>query len=67
MSRNLKYSVKINGDILYHDLEKRQAEAIAKREAEQGNQVFVQWFRKTDGQHGYLDSDGSNAITGQAW
>lgn len=30
-------------------------------------QVFVSWYRSSDGQHGYLNSDGNHAITGQAW
>ena len=29
--------------------------------------VFVTWFRARDGQHGYLNSNGSHAITGEAW
>lgn len=30
-------------------------------------QVFVSWMRSSDGQHGYLNSDGNHAITGEAW
>ena len=62
-----KYSVKVNGDTLYHDLSKTQAISIAKQEAEAGNQVFVTWFRKSDGQQGHLNSDGNHDITGTAW
>lgn len=61
------YSVRVNGDTLYHNLYKNEAISTAKREAEAGNQVFVTWFRKTDGQQGYLNSDGNHAITGEAW
>jgi hypothetical protein len=61
------YSVKVNGEILYHDLFKNQAISIAKEQATQGNQVFVTWFRKTDSQQGYLNSDGNHEITGTAW
>lgn len=30
-------------------------------------QVFVSWHRSSDGQTGYLNSDGNHAITGEAW
>jgi len=29
--------------------------------------VFVEWFRKSDGQHGYLNPGRNHDITGQAW
>ena len=31
------------------------------------NLIFVEWYRSADGQHGYLNPDGSDAITGKAW
>lgn len=61
------YSVKVNDEILYHNLFKNQAISIAKEQAAQGNQVFVTWFRKNDSQQGYLNSDGNHEITGTAW
>lgn len=61
------YSIEINGEVLYHDLFKNEAIGIARREASAGKQVFVTWFRKSDGQHGYLNRDGNHAITGEAW
>jgi len=30
-------------------------------------QIFVEWYRSTDGQHGYLNPSGDHAITGNAW
>jgi hypothetical protein len=63
-----KYAVKVNGDELYFDLSKKEAIKIAKEQsADSRKQVFVTWFRKSDGQHGYLNSDGNHAITGVAW
>ena len=30
-------------------------------------QVFLSWFRTSDGQRGYLNSDGSHDVTGRAY
>lgn len=49
------------------------AKTVAAQEADkaeaagQGQQVFVKWFRKSDGQVGYLNRGGNHAITGKAW
>jgi len=40
------------------------AQAAAQRK---GCRVYVEWYRKSDGQHGYLNPDGDHAITGVAW
>jgi hypothetical protein len=52
-------------------LSKSQAVKEARRMADDpenaDNQVFVTWFRKSDGQHGYLNPDGDHAITGKSW
>lgn len=51
----------------------RVAMAIATREAEKlrssgsDARVYVQWYRKSDGQKGYVNPDGNHAITGKAW
>ena len=69
----MKYTVSImNGTMeesAYFDMTKKEAITTAKKEAN-GNptkQVFISWFRKSDQQHGYLNSDGDHAITGRAW
>jgi len=31
------------------------------------NLIFVEWYRATDGQYGYLNRDGNHAIAGKAW
>lgn len=62
-----RYAIQVNGDIVYHDLSRREAEQTAKQEAAKQQQVFVTWFRSSDGQHGYLNRDGNHAITGTAW
>ena len=30
-------------------------------------QIYVTWFRSSDGQQGYYNQDGNHAITGEAW
>ena len=70
----MKYTVEVKsrstGESIadYPDCSGREARHIAKREvANRDNLVFVSWFRASDGQHGYLNSDGNHAITGTAW
>lgn len=47
---------------------KREAIKTAKEEAKNPqHQVFVEWLRASDGQRGYLNRNGSNTITGEAW
>jgi hypothetical protein len=71
----MKYTVEIknNGQTVadYENLPQKEAERVAKIEAgkpeNKNNQVFVTFFRSSDGQHGYLNSDGNHDIGGQAW
>lgn len=69
----MKYSVvvKENGMTISetNGCTKAEAKRIAKIEAADNKdaQVFVTWLRSSDGQHGYLNSDGNHAITGTAW
>ena len=50
------------------DLSAKKAKKVAKDEAAKNDgQVFVEWYRKSDGQRGYLNRDGSHAIIGKAW
>jgi len=53
---------------LWHDLTKKQAVVKAKTLAKHtdGN-IYVEWYRASDGQRGYLNPDGSHAITGEAY
>lgn len=34
---------------------------------ETGQGVYVSWYRRRDGQHAYMNQDGSHSITGQMW
>ncbi len=44
-----------------------RAQTIAQRAAEKGQgQVYVSWFRPSDGQQGYLNQDGDNPV-GKPW
>lgn len=69
----MKYDVNVQDDGMTiageSGLSKKQAENKAvELAAEYPNcLVFVEWFRKSDGQHGYLNQDGNHAITGEAW
>jgi hypothetical protein len=69
----MKYSVVVKKDGMTisetPDCTKAEAKKVAKAEAAENKdaQVFVTWFRASDGQHGYLNSDGNHAITGTAW
>ena len=49
------------------NLELADAIKIAETECgKEGHNIFIEWFRPSDGQHGYYNRDG-HAITGQAW
>ena len=68
----MKYAVEeqtISGtDALWHGLTQRRAIAAARHVARytDGN-IYISWYRASDGQHGYLNPDGNHAITGEAW
>ncbi|MCP4475413.1 MAG: hypothetical protein GY821_12775 [Gammaproteobacteria bacterium] len=34
---------------------------------EEGNQVYVSWYRASDGCQGYLNSCEENEVTGESW
>ncbi len=48
-------------------LTKAQAMQQARTEAIKSKGIFVEWFRSSDGQRGYLNQDGNHAITGEEW
>ena len=52
-------------------LTKSVAVKVAKAEADspanEGDKIFVTWFRASDQQHGYLNRGGDHEITGTAW
>lgn len=68
----MKYEIKIindDGDVRgIHDLSlkeaKRVAQAMAKKDL--AAQVYITWYRRSDGQHGYYNHNGHN-ITGRPW
>ena len=66
----MKYTVEVQADnVVYQNLSKREAVKTAKEEAAKKalNGVFVHWYRKSDGQHGYLNPDGNHDCTGRDW
>lgn len=50
-------------------LTKRAAIALAQETAAFNPTcaVFIEWFRRSDGQHGYLNPSGDHEITGHTW
>ena len=48
---------------------KKEAISLATKYAKNPNNcgVYISWYRKSDGQHGYLNPGGDHDITGQAW
>lgn len=66
----LKYEVIVKhqtGDDYHPSLSKRAAVKLAKELTQDGNQVYISWYRSSDGQHGYLNPGGNHAITGYPW
>jgi len=68
------YTVTLNDadtgtDESWPGLTKRQAISLAKETAAFNPTcaVFIEWFRKSDGQRGYLNPSGDHEITGHAW
>ena len=68
----MKYTVEIGyGPFASYipNCSKKEAEKLAREEARKNpdQNVFVSWFRSSDGQKGSLNSDGNYEITGKAW
>ena len=72
----MKYTVNIidaSGRTICYtpDCTQRQAITVACGDAATYPQpqykVYISWYRKSDGQRGYLNPDGNHAITGSAW
>ncbi len=63
------YAIIANDNLVDNGLSEKTAIAKAKRLAQnpRNGQVFIQWYRSTDGQHGYLNPNGDHAITGKSW
>ena len=51
-----------------HGLTEKEAARVAERMSREddGNNVYVSWFRASDGQCGYLNRDGHDT-TGERW
>lgn len=64
-----KYSIEIDGDgtpITATTDESARRAGIKAAKENQGKQVFVSFFRSSDGQHGYINRDGAD-FTGEAY
>lgn len=41
--------------------------ALAARERSPQSHVYVEWFRDSDGQRGYLNPNGDHDVAGKSW
>ena len=69
----MKYDIVIkyeNGkeDTIKSGLNQQLAKKTAKEAANQyKGKVYIEWFRKKDGQHGYLNPNGDHNPVGKPW
>jgi hypothetical protein len=63
----MRYSVSIGESCVGSDLTKKAAIKAATESGVSNQNVFVSWFRDSDGQKGFLNPDGSHAVTGISW
>lgn len=68
----MKYNIERNyepgkQELITTTTSERTAISTAKSEAAKGQgQIYITWYRETDGNKGYLNRDGHSPI-GQAW
>lgn len=71
--RPMKYQVNVydEGSYItgYNDISGRDVPGAVNDLASQHprSRIYVEWSRKSDGQHGYLNPDGDHDITGRPW
>lgn len=62
------YSVSQNGQTLQHSISCTFARNIATQLVAAGKTgIYVEFFRKADGQRGFFNQDGHHAISGEEW
>ena len=62
----MEYNVIKDRDIIAVTTSRKAAVSEATNAATAGSQVFIETFRASDGQKGYLNPDGYS-ITGESW
>ena len=74
MAAKINYSVTIvhesgdeKTDLATTSYQEAYGRAVALADESKDRQVYVEWYRASDGQRGYLNRDGSNNITGKAF
>ena len=69
MNYNIEICDEAGGLTSFEISGEKKAMKLAREKAREypDNKIFVSWYRSSDGQHGYLNSDGNHAITGEAW
>lgn len=74
--RIMKYNVKVvtegGPDVLLGTygtvaMAQRVARKAAQTHDQDGKRVYVDWFRASDGQHGYLNPGQGHSIIGKPW
>lgn len=68
----MKYLVvaesKMGEEVRISEVGKSEVEKTVKEFKDNGEKIiFVKWFRKSDGQKGFLNSNGNHEITGKNW
>ena len=66
MKYNISYSLEVDGEIVEHTLTKTEAIKKAKQYSLDSNDVYISWYRYSDGELGYLNKTG-HEITGKPW
>ena len=63
----MKYDIEINGETEYVDMSLTEAKKLAIKCAKNNDDVYITWYRRSDGQHGYLNPSGNHEIIGKPW
>jgi len=67
----MKYTVELsrNGVVNaeYRNMSETAAIKAAEEERGHGNDIYITWYRKSDGMHGFLNPDGNHSISGRNW
>lgn len=72
----MKYSITVTdeqgfSDFVYIDKTQEQAKKLANELANDpkyaGRNIFITFYRPSDGQTGYLNPDGNHSPTGESW
>ena len=65
----MKYTVTADSEMVETGLSKKEAIKLANESIVKypDDEIHVEFYRSSDGQHGYLNQGGNHEITGKAW